>query len=67
MEELQAALLIAMAACNEVKYQFTSEGVSLRLVFVRKDGQESFLRAIGTFPRLQTLVVDLSVIVTYLD
>jgi hypothetical protein len=66
MEELQAAVIIAIAACPEVEHRFIS-AESVRFRFVRKEGLENFLLGINYYQRLQLVVLDLEVIVSYVD
>ncbi len=67
MEEIQAALMIAIAACSEIEYRFTSEFDSVRLRFVKEEGLRLFLQGVRTLSRLQVVVNNLEVIITYLD
>ncbi|NJL09676.1 MAG: hypothetical protein HC908_04145 [Calothrix sp. SM1_7_51] len=66
MEELQATVIIAIAACPNVEHRFIS-AESVRFRFARKEGLENFLRGISYYQRLQAVVADLEVIVTYVD
>jgi hypothetical protein len=66
LEELQAAVLIAIAACPNVRFMAVSE-TSIRFTFEQKQGVELFARGLEYYPRLRAVVVDLEVIVAYLD
>lgn len=66
MEELQAAVLIAIAACPNVRFIAVSEA-SMRFTFERPEGIELFVRGLEYYSRLRAAVIDLEVIVTYLD
>lgn len=66
MEELQAAVLIAIAACPNVRFMAMSE-TSMRFAFERREGIELFLRGLEYYSRLRAVAVELEVVVTYLD
>jgi hypothetical protein len=66
MEELQAAVMIAIAACPEVRHRFVSSE-SVAFSFARRQGMENFLRGISYYPRLQAIVFELEVVITYVD
>ncbi len=68
MEELQAALMIAMASCPEVDcYRFSEEFESIVFRFARIEGLQLFLQGIRTLSRVRAVVNNLEVIVTYVD
>ena len=67
MEELQAALMIAMASCPEVGYRFSENFESIVLRFARIDGLQLFLQGIRTLSRVRAVVNNLEVIVTYVE
>lgn len=66
MEELQAAVLIAIAACSEVRIYQISE-VSIAFTFRSEEGLQLFVNGLVFYPRLRPVVVGTEVVVTYLD
>lgn len=66
MEELQGAVIIAQAACPDVRFTLLSETTGL-FIFQSETGVELFLRGIAYLPRLSAVVNGTEVIVSYLD
>lgn len=66
MEELQAAVLIAIAACPDARYRSVGQS-SIVFTFVREEGVQLFLCGLAFYPRLRPVVVGTEVVVTYLD
>lgn len=66
MEELQGAVIIAQAACPNVRFSFTSN-TTVVFRFQSERGVQLFLQGIAYYPRLNSVVFDTEVIVTYMD
>jgi hypothetical protein len=57
MEELQAAVIIAIAACPDVRFVAVSE-TAMRFTFERPEGVELFIRGLEYYSRLRAAVID---------
>lgn len=66
MEELQAAVLIAIAACPDVRIYQMSE-TSIVFTFQSEKGVRLLLNGLVFYPRLRPVAVGVEVVVTYLD
>lgn len=66
MEELQAAVLIAIAACPDVRQRLISE-TSIAFTFQSEKGVQLFLNGLAFYPRLRPAVVGVEVVVIYID
>lgn len=65
MDDFQAAMVIALACCPEVEYEFKSNNIIFS--FQRSEGLKIFLDAIAFYPRLRVMAIDKKVLVTYID
>ena len=66
IEELQAAVLIALAACPDVRYRLISE-TSIAFTFQSEKGVQLFVNGIAFYPRLRPVVAGVEVVVIYID
>lgn len=66
MDEFQAAVIIAQAACPEATYRFVSAN-TMRFNFRNQEAVRLFISGIAFYPRLQAVVEGTEVLVTYVD